>query len=224
MKASFSALLLALLPSWVAAGTWYTDYAQALKEGTRQDKPVLVWFTTDGAAAQKQFQEMGSAADQFILLSADKSTPAGQKLYNLFRMPADQGCVVVERGQDWQYCRFERTLRPEELRIVLNRTAGAKGIPQTPLFDDTAIAVSATETVDGDYMPVNYEGGMMMGGGYGGGCGDCGGGGGGCGGGCGGGGGCGHSHCGHHHSKCHHEHSHCHSHGHHGCGGGCGGC
>lgn len=112
---------------------WKSDYAEASKLAKSQNKPVLVYFKNDKAAAgAKQAIEVDQKLlDPFVLVMADRSTQAGEKLFKMFEMSGDHGLVVVERGQDWQFCRYERQLDSDELTEVLRQTSQAVGKPAT---------------------------------------------------------------------------------------------
>lgn len=156
MKTAWTALLVGLVPTTLFAAEWRTDYAAALAEAKKDDKPVLAYFTTGKTdlADDPALKDAGDLAHNFVLLHADKSNPQGERLFQLFKMPGDAGLAVVERDQAWQFARAERALKPSELRRVLGAAVGAKGKPTVDLVTQ---AVSAEETQVDKAKPVSSE-------------------------------------------------------------------
>lgn len=130
MQVLLFAALLGLSPDVVPTGKWQTDYAKALDIAKQQDKPLFLYFTSEqGALANARFEPEQPALEPFVLVYANKSSIEGKKLFDLFSVAADQAYVVIERGQEWQYCRYERDLTPQELHQVLAETQHAVGKP-----------------------------------------------------------------------------------------------
>lgn len=144
-------LLVGLAPvSFGADVNWKSDYAEATKLAKNQNKPVLVYFKNSKGAATNgtEIHKQDIAVDQrlldpFVLVMADRSTPAGEKLFKIFEMTSDHGVVVVERELNWQFCRYERQLESNELAEVLRETSTATGKP----VNATLASVPATKSV-----------------------------------------------------------------------------
>lgn len=158
MKTALTALLVVLAPATVMAGEWKSDYAVALKDAKAQDKPLLVYFTNGDAGTDAKFEGLSKLTDRFVLLKANKQDPEGAKLYTLFKMTGDNGVVVIERDQAWQFCRFERDLSTRELENVLAQTVEAKGKPQVEVAtsassqtEDRAESVSSESVIESDF-------------------------------------------------------------------------
>lgn len=145
MKAALTAMLVGLVPAVAFAGGWQTDYAQALKEAKAQNKPVFAYFTDvpKDLSEDARFKDVKDLTDRFVLLAANKATPEGEKLFKLFKIGSNNAVVVVDRSQEWQFCRYLRDLNAGEIKKVLTATADANGMPTTEVL--TTQAVSAEE-------------------------------------------------------------------------------
>lgn len=144
MKNSLALAMGLLLPVVALAGDWKRDYADALKTAKAQDKPVLVYFHDgDFEKVSAKFNGKEKLADRFVMVRADKETPEGKKLFDLFEIPSDNAAVVVERDQAWQFCRYERELSSKELETVLQKASGAKGVPS----QDVLVVEPASEVI-----------------------------------------------------------------------------
>jgi hypothetical protein len=137
VKCIASASLSVLLPALACAGQWHSDYREALNRAKAEDKPLLVCFRAGDPlrASEERFEKFGALADHFILIHADKSTPEGKELFRLFEITGENACVVVERTQQWQFCRYERKLDDSELRTLLSKASRASGKPDTDLLE-----------------------------------------------------------------------------------------
>lgn len=154
MKVSLAGWLMMAMPLTAAAGPWYSDYAEALQAAKQQDKPLFIDFTsakTTNVSADR-FARIGDLTDNFVLLRANKNTPAGAKLFKMFEIDGDNGAVVVEREQKWQYSRYQRDLNQDELTTLLTKTSTAKGKPNG---GDVLQPVSESQSVS---SPVFYGG------------------------------------------------------------------
>lgn len=142
-EVSLSLLLAAVLVSTPAAlpadGSWLTDYGKALARAKSQDKPVLVVLCeTADHAVPVRFEKKDRLTDAFVLVFADKNTPAGQHLFDLFEVQGGQCYVVIEREQEWQYCRYDRRLSSSEFETLLKKAAKAKGKPDVDPLEPVA--------------------------------------------------------------------------------------
>lgn len=131
MKAVLPLLLTLLAPLTASAAQWHTDYKAALQIAKEEDKPIFVYFSNlESTLARKaKFDQVENLAAQFVLLRADRATNEGSELYRLFEIKSDDGCVIVDRTQQWQYCRFEQKLSSDEIATVMAKTTGAAGKP-----------------------------------------------------------------------------------------------
>ena len=141
-----------ILPSLAMAGGWETDYCEALEEAREADKPILVYFGNHETIANTaiRFLPVQRLADQFVLVHASKDTHQGRLLYRLFEVDSDNGYVVVDRSQAWQYCRFERQLDDSELETLLTKASSADG---KPVGDILFSSYSTTEPARVDDCP-----------------------------------------------------------------------
>lgn len=129
---------------------WKSDYREATKLAKSLNKPVLVYFKNAKAGPQTDAVEVDPRLlDPFVLVMADRSTDAGAKLFKMFEMAGDHGVVVVERDQNWQFCRYERKLQSNELAEVLKQTSQAQGKPAT----DKLASVPETASERTSYYP-----------------------------------------------------------------------
>ncbi|MFO0945228.1 MAG: hypothetical protein U1D30_04660 [Planctomycetota bacterium] len=144
MKAALTAMLVGLVPAVAFAGGLQTDYAEALKEAKAQNKPVFAYFTDapKDLAQDPRFKDVKDLTDRFVLLAANKATPEGEKLFKLFKIASNSAVVVVDKSQEWQFCRYLRDLDAGEVKKVLTATADANGVPTAEVL--------ATQTVSAE--------------------------------------------------------------------------
>lgn len=131
MKSLLPVLVTLLAPMSVMAAHWETDYKAALEVAKKENKPIFVHFANleSSIACKSKFDQVGNVADQFVLLRADRATDEGSELFRLFEIDGQDGCVVVDKTQQWQFCRFEQKLSADEISTVMTKTADANGKP-----------------------------------------------------------------------------------------------
>jgi hypothetical protein len=117
----------------MANSHWTDDYARALEAARGQDKPLIVCFAdakTDDSP-KTLLSSLGRLVDDFVVLSVDKGTPAGKRIYDLFEVTESNAWVVIDRTQQWQFSRYDRKLTRAELETLLRSTRTARGLPST---------------------------------------------------------------------------------------------
>jgi hypothetical protein len=129
---------LGVCPVALGADHWLTDYRAAREQARTEDKPILVYFSTDGVDPAWTFSEFDQLNDPFVLVHADKTSEDGKTLFNLFDVKADTAYVVIERGQEWQYCRYERKLGSREVENLFRGSARAIGKPEQDVLQSVA--------------------------------------------------------------------------------------
>lgn len=148
MNLLMAAVLGSIPAALPAGGPWLTDYGKALALAKSQDKPVLVVLReTANHAVPVRFEKKDRLTDSFVLVFADKSTTEGRELFELFEVHGDQCCVVIEREQEWQYCRYDRQLSANEFEMLLTKAAQAKGKPEIDPLEPVVVRSANDEGV-----------------------------------------------------------------------------
>jgi hypothetical protein len=127
-----------------AEPTWARDYAQALKRGTSENKPIAVFLGT-GDQGFTQTVSSGSLSSevsdilstQYICVYIDTTTPQGKRMADAFSMPSGRGIVLSDRSGVYQMFSREGALSNQEMVRQLqtngSRTSYYSGPPGSPV-------------------------------------------------------------------------------------------
>ena len=147
-----------MLALWSGAGdaatpAWHDSYDAAYRTAAAQDRPILLCFSP--AAQPEHCPELRgvTAERKFVRVFVSKQSALGQRVYNLFQVSGDHACVVVERGRQYQYCRYERQLSAEEWRTVVATTAQANGKPEIDPLEPAVVNVPPETGTASAYVP-----------------------------------------------------------------------
>ncbi len=115
-------------------GAWYLDYAKALREVERQDKPLFIVFDKvesdlGKAVASDEFLneqvEKALAAD-YVRMYVNVESERGQKLAEQFGATQFPRLVVIDRSTEWQVYRRSGTHSADDVQSVLARYRRSK--------------------------------------------------------------------------------------------------
>lgn len=155
----FCTLALALaIPSFASAGEWIQSYATAYDRAKEVGKPIFVYFTdsADNKDWKANFEGI-QAADNFVLLVADKSDPEGAKLFETFEINKSTGTVVVEKTRQWQYFRTDRQLTKDQIQSVMTECTDASGKPTSSVLRAVSHSEPAQPTFEATTVrPAGY--------------------------------------------------------------------
>jgi hypothetical protein len=113
---------------------WHTDYATALKEVQRWDKPLFIVFDSRSGANGKMVDASAYVNDEiektlrsdYIRMFVDIEMPSGKKLAEQFAATEFPRIVVIDRSTDWQVYRRSGSHTASEILRVLVQHRGSK--------------------------------------------------------------------------------------------------
>jgi hypothetical protein len=151
--------LVALLGGWAAPGnetvpetpTVWTDYARALAEAARTNKPVVVFIGEVSAPLRQQLQR-GSVPvealqllhERYVVVEISRQQVEGRALAHQFELT--EGVVISSPGGQLQAYRHGGPWQVAQLLPQLRQYATA-GIPKTTIYSGTANSPSCSQVV-----------------------------------------------------------------------------
>jgi hypothetical protein len=154
-----SVALVALLGGWITAGneavpvtpTVWTDYAGALAEAARTNKPVVVFIGEASAPLRQQLQTGTIPAEavqllreRYVVVEISRQQAEGRTLASQFELP--EGVVISSPGGQFQAYRYSGPWQVTQLLPQLQQYATA-GTPKTTVCSGTANRSSCSNTV-----------------------------------------------------------------------------
>lgn len=145
----FSTLMLAVAGGLAAgnatAPDWQADYATALTQATRLQKPVAILMTAGEAGQALTPQAAAAMASHFVCVHADVTTAEGRELAGRFGLT--EGLVISDRDAKLQALRHAGKVSGEAVALYAEQYAAPVNVTRTDYLGDAAVPATAAAPV-----------------------------------------------------------------------------
>lgn len=133
--------------------TWQTDYAKALQEVQRTDRPLFIVFDSNSSAVGKMVHDdvfMNEQVEKllaanYVRMFVDVETKEGKALAAQFAATEFPRIVIIDRSADWQVYRKSGNHSADEVASLLSQ------------FRTSKLTTSTTRTVSGSTQSSYFD-------------------------------------------------------------------